>query len=283
MAVGRRLASTTSTPEPSPSFLRRYRRAIIWSSTGLVLGGTLGAMISHTLAPPPHPLPGSHEDAILMHDLETRIENEFKVKVLRGKCTAAAANLRGEDGSWRELPAKSANTPLSGEAMAGARGVGVERLFWNEKDKELVAVVWFGGATSGWPGVVHGGCIAIMMAEKMALAARLMRAGASSPLSQEVLTADGELDAVEVTYKKPTYANAFYVVRMLPRHGDEAASSHGEVEVDGVLETLEGKLCVAVTGVVPVSKSPAAANTAVLDVGRARSWIGWPSRSQASP
>lgn len=281
--AGQRFASSTTTSSPSPSLLRRYRRAIIWSSTGLALGGTLGAVLSHTLAPPPHPAPGTHEDAILMHDLETRIDNEFKVKVLRGKCTAAAANLRGEDASWRELPANVADTPLSGTAMAGARGVGVERLFWNEKGSELVAVVWFGGATSGWPGVVHGGCIATLMAEKMALAARLTRVAAGGRLSQEVLAADGELEAVEIGYKKPTYANAFYVVRMLPRHGDEAGGSGDEVEVDGVLETLEGKLCVAVTGIVPVSKVRVAASAPVMDVGRAKSWVGWPSRSQLSP
>lgn len=155
----------------------------------------------------------------------------------------------------------------------------MERLFWNAKEKELVAVVWFGGATSGWPGVTHGGCIATVMTEKMALAARLAKA--TGEVSRELVTASADVEDLQVTYKKPTYANAFYVVRMLPRHGEESSVNAGEVEVDGVLETLEGKLCVATTGTVPVSGIQS--TTQAPGVGRAKTWIGWPSRSQPSP
>ncbi|KAF1348629.1 hypothetical protein BDV97DRAFT_188890 [Delphinella strobiligena] len=274
-----RPASTTTTTTPTPTFLTRNRRAIIWSSTSLALGLSLGSLVSHTIAPPPHPYPHTHQDQILMQDLDTRIDAEFKTKVLRGKCTAAAANLRGEAASWSELPAAPTEAAFVGNALAGARGLGVERLFWNAKEKELVAVVWFGGAMSGWPGVTHGGCIATVMTEKMALAARLARA--EGEVSREVVAGSADIEEMTVTYKKPTYANAFYVVRMLPRHGEESGARDGEVEVDGVLETLEGKLCVATTGTVPVSGIQGTTQTPV--VGRAKSWIGWPSRSQPSP
>ena len=212
-----------------------------------------------------------------MHDLETRIDDEFKVKVLRGKCTAAAANLRGADGSWRELAPESSHTSLVNESLAGARALGVERLFWNEKAQELVAVVWFGGATSGWPGVTHGGCIAIVMGEKMALAARLAKHGLEA---QRPGVESTEANHVDVTYKKPTYANAFYVVRMLPRVAEDLPSTNGDVEVAGTLETLDGKICVAVSGLVPVSGITTSSNASFASTSRAKSWIGWPSRSQ---
>ncbi|GAB7346640.1 hypothetical protein MBLNU459_g1774t2 [Dothideomycetes sp. NU459] len=240
-----RLLTSTAAPKPAPSALRRYRRAILWSSLGLAVGWTSGAFVSHTISPPEFPLPGSREDAVLMHDLEGLLDGEFKVKVLRGKCTAAAANLRGDEGAWRELAAGSANASLVQETLAGARGLGAERVFWNEKEKELVAVVWFGGAMSGWPGVAHGGGIATVLCEKMALAARLAKGGMGSEQSQEVLTTSSEPKKMEFTYKKPTYANAFYVVRAFPRYGPEyggvlGSNPEGEVEVDANIETLDG-------------------------------------------
>ena len=62
-----------------------------------------GTLVSHTIAPPPHPEPGSAGDAILMRDLQARMDDEFKVKVLRGKVGAAPAKLRGDEGFWREI------------------------------------------------------------------------------------------------------------------------------------------------------------------------------------
>lgn len=169
------------------------------------------------------------------------------------------------------------------DALGGARGLGAERVFWNQKEHELVAVVYFGGALSGWPGVTHGGCIATVLAEKMALAARLAAGKGGARVTEEVVAAAADVKVVELSYKKPTYANAFYVVRMLPRDAEETGALLGEVEVEGTLETMEGKLCVAVTGTVPVGEGDAAGLGApIAVVQRAKSWIGWPSRSDVS-
>lgn len=254
-----RYNSTTTPPSPAPSFLRRYRRAILWSSLSLALGGMLGTLVSHTIAPPPHPMPGTHEDSILMHDLEAQIDSEFKVTVLRGKCNPAAAKYLGQDATWREIRpggGVAREGRMTHDAMAGARGLGVERVFWNGKAKELVAVVWFGGSVTGWPGVVHGGAIATAMAEKMALAARLVREPAAA--DEGAPAAYPEPTELEITYKKPTYANAFYVVRATPRYapteglGTLIGSLGEEIEVEGTLETMDGKLCVHTSGAVPV-------------------------------
>ena len=56
---------------------------------------------------------------------------------------------------------------LTGESLAGSRGLGVQRAFWNAETKELVAVVWIGGALSGWPGLAHGGAIATIFEDCM--------------------------------------------------------------------------------------------------------------------
>lgn len=245
----------------------------------------MGAMVTHTLSPPPFPVPGSHDNAILMHDLEARLDGEFKVKVLRGKCTAAAANLRGDEGAWKELPTGSANSVLVQEALSGIRALGVERVFWNDKEKELVAVVWFGGAMSGWPGVTHGGGIATVLAEKMALAAGLAKGGPGSEQTLETLTTNSEPKKVEFTYKRPTYANAFYVVRAFPRYGPEyggvlGSRSDSEIEVDANVETLDGLVCVQSRASIPTADIKTSTQASLQVSGEAKGWIGWKSRSE---
>ncbi|KAI5195257.1 hypothetical protein E4T39_08314 [Aureobasidium subglaciale] len=272
----RRASTLESKPNSAPSLLRKYRGIILWTSIGLAVGGTTGTIVSHTIAPPPHPLPGTHEDGVLMQDLNTRIDSEFKVKVLRGKCTAVAASLRGDEGVWRELDPKTLDGSLVNDSLAGARSLGVQRVFWNEKEHELVAVVWFGGAMSGWPGVTHGGGIATVLADKMALAARLAKGIAPA---QDSSVGPSEPTRLDLTYKKPTYANAFYVVRAVPKYGAFESSSPDDMEVEAQLETLDGKVCVLVKGTVPVSEGTGAIKSSMQSLTPAKSWLGWTSRS----
>lgn len=240
----------------------------------------MGTIVSHTIAPPPHPLPGTHEDGILIHDLNARIDSEFKVKVLRGKCTAVAASLRGDEGAWKELDPKTLDGSLVGEALSGARALGVQRVFWNAKEHELVAVVWFGGAMSGWPGVTHGGGIATVLADKSVLAARLAKGIAPA---QDSSLAGSDPTRLDLTYKKPTYANAFYVVRAVPRYGAfETSGSIDDIEVDTQLETLDGTICVQLKSVVPVADvQDSAIKSSIKSLTPAKSWLGWTSRSDA--
>jgi acyl-coenzyme A thioesterase PaaI-like protein len=147
-------------------------------------------------------------------------------------------------------------------------------VFWNQKEHELVAVVWFGGAVSGWPGVAHGGAIATVMADKIALAASLVNGDDAAADAYP-----SEPTRLDLTYKKPTYANDFYVVRAKPRHVDSASLSAGHVQVHAQLETLDGTICVLVDGDVPVSEAKGTVKTAVKSLTPAKSWMGWTSRS----
>ncbi|TIA15651.1 hypothetical protein D6C80_05006 [Aureobasidium pullulans] len=272
----RKASTLDRSPNTAPSLFRKYRGIILWTSIGLAVGGTTGTIVSHTIAPPPHPLPGTHEDGILMQDLNTRIDSEFKVKVLRGKCTAVAASLRGDEGVWRELDPTTLDGSLVSDSLSGARSLGVQRVFWNEKEHELVAVMWFGGAMSGWPGVTHGGGIATVVADKMVLAARLAKGIAPA---QDASVGPTEPTRLDLTYKKPTYANAFYVVRAVPRYGAFETASANDIGVDAQLETLDGTVCVQVKGVVPVSEGESAITSSIKSLTPAKSWLGWTSRS----
>ncbi len=103
-----------STPPPAqPTFLRRNRTVLLWTTLSLTLGLIAGNTTQHIIAPPPMPEPGTHEDGILIADLNQRIDSDFKVKVLRGKCLGVAKQLKGSSSeaeagrrSYLALPAK---------------------------------------------------------------------------------------------------------------------------------------------------------------------------------
>ena len=225
----------------------------------------------HTISPPPLPEIGTREDGILMADLNQRIDEEFKVKVLRGKCLGVAKQLKGEQGGWVEVvtlpPELNENKRREDGLVAqmqGAKGLAVERMFWDRGEEKLVAIVWFGAALCGWPGVTHGGAIATAMAEKLSLAAALADKSSSDVLAAATpqrlpgtgnhakMLAPAETPAepaqLSIGYLKPTYANQFYVVRVKPALPLEEESEltpepYGGAEYEATLETQDGKVC----------------------------------------
>ncbi|KAF4551629.1 Hypothetical protein D9617_12g035170 [Elsinoe fawcettii] len=161
------------------------------------------------------------------------------------------------------------------EALAGSRGLAVERAFWNKKETELVAVVYLGKGLCGWPNTVHGGFIATLMGERLGMAAELLRTEAL-PNSKQREGGKGEgeeadwrdLSELEIQYKKPTYAGQFYVVRAIPRMTEDGKG----IDIEGVLETLEGKVTVQVHGKAAVVES-----APIPETNRAswRKWLRW--------
>ncbi|KAK3071396.1 hypothetical protein LTR53_008708 [Teratosphaeriaceae sp. CCFEE 6253] len=316
----RRAESTTTLPPPPPppNFFRRNRSPLLWATLGLTLGWMGGNMAMHIVAPPPMPEAGSHEDRMLMADLNQRMDAEFKVKIMRGKCLGVAKQLKGSsEAGWVEIV-----RPLGGEGkqaddggeglvaqMQGAKGLGAERLFWNREEQKLVAVVWFGAALSGWPGVAHGGVIATALTEKTALAAalaqgmggdsksaaatpqRLPGTGSHAKMLAPAVQPD-EPAQLSLSYVKPTHANRFYVIRVSPSIDLEDDPQHivpaeptGGHEYEATLETPEGQICVKAKAKFAPSSALRRAEDEVM--GLAKSGYAefkktlWPSR-QAS-
>lgn len=259
-----------SLPAPRRSFFRRNRGNIVLASLALALGSAGGNFAVHSFAPPPMPEPGTHGDAVLLADINRRIDEDFKVKVLRGKCLGVPAQLRGEMGGWVELVPDERQEMKPGwiASLGGAKGLSVERLFWSQDEAKLVAVIWFGGSLSGWPGVTHGGVIATQLAEKCGLAAALAGGSlgdVSSAAIPQRLPGTGnhakmllpppayeEPKQLSLSYVKPTYANAFYVVRVSPtlrldqepEHVVPPEPASGTHEWEATLETLDARVLV---------------------------------------
>ncbi|EMC94860.1 hypothetical protein BAUCODRAFT_36137 [Baudoinia panamericana UAMH 10762] len=167
--------------------------------------------------------------------------------------------------------------------MRGFPALGVERLFWDRQEHTLVAIIRFGPALSGWPGVTHGGAIATVLAEKMALAAslsspsladdagtgsvgvseaavpqRMPGVGGHAKMFAPSLTqgSGGEQLSLSLSYVKPTYANNVYVVRVSPSidlaqeekphvvPDEPMGSSAAGTEYEATLETMDGRILV---------------------------------------
>lgn len=306
------LGQSASAPK---GFFRRHRRTA-WITGATLSGGLLGSFIFHSIAPPPMPEPGSHEDSVLMADLTRRIDDEFKVKVLRGKCLGVSKQLRGVEGGWVEIVPRptEAGSPEAGEkkgllaSLEGAKGLGVERLFWDRGEQMLVAVVWFGGSLSGWPGVTHGGVIATELAEKFALAESLAStpAAVSAAAIPQRLPGTGnhaqmpfpvdpldEPAQLSLSYVKPTYANGFYVVRISPSAPIEENPKRivpsepiGGHEYEATIETMDARICVKAKAKFAPSTKLQRAEAQVKDTANAsyetfKEWM-WPSRQKAS-
>ncbi|KAK4548170.1 hypothetical protein LTR36_010039 [Oleoguttula mirabilis] len=273
-----------------------------------------GNLVMHTLAPPPLPEARTHEDSILIADLNKRIDEDFKVKVLRGKCLGVAKALKGAKGGWVEIvppPAEEARVLRDGlvHHTQGAKGLGVERLFWDRGEHMLVAIVWFGGALSGWPGVTHGGAIATALSDKLALAASLAagkRSHFSAAATPQRLPGTGnhakmfaptttpeEPAQLSLSYLKPTLANNFYVIRVQPSLEMDQDPKEivppepkGGHEYEATLETLDARTCVKAKATFAASSSVQQTEENAVVAAKAsyvefKEWL-WPSRQRNS-
>jgi hypothetical protein len=171
----------------------RIRWSYLWYASILALGITTGLGARHFAAPLGLPPSGTPEDLLILDSLSQDIDALEIVQSLRAQsynlhndtALRSGPGLRGSGGGGRKISAYKGWVELDldlgrregkdGEkkegmlgVMSGTRGLGVQRAFWSEETREMVAVVWIGGGLAGWPGVAHGGAIATVFEEVMA-------------------------------------------------------------------------------------------------------------------
>ncbi|KAF2447030.1 hypothetical protein P171DRAFT_356218 [Karstenula rhodostoma CBS 690.94] len=282
-----RFASSQSTAAPSSTAAPKPRRSrLLYAWYGIVLfGGVSAGLTVRNFVGPSLPVPGSREDRLLLDALASDAEQLDVVKFIRSQIAPVdESSDSSERNGWVELDIKTHITEskddegkqtrtLTGQALAGSKGLGVQRAFWNADTKELVAAVWIGSAMSGWPMMAHGGGIATIFEDCM---------------SRMVAGPDASIDSIpqptsiSVTYAKPTYSTNFYILRAnysrphlpqaappvdpepqpakswLPSWKDltkkeQPTDTKKTVEIIGTLESVDGELCVRVKGTFPVS------------------------------
>jgi acyl-coenzyme A thioesterase PaaI-like protein len=178
------------------------------------------------------------------------------------------------DPAWQSWDAYESFSPeqraqhITAGALAGSRGVGgYQRIFYHPASGEFVSIIYFGAATTGWPGVVHGGCLATILDESCGRAAFKQWGGKP-----------GVTASLTLEYKRVTLANGFYVVRVRPRAEEDLPESergkrHYKCFVDATVED-------AATGTVTVTAE-------ALFVGgqgkrKKKSLVSWGGEAQES-
>ena len=267
-----------SVPSPPSSTIVRkeiFTGLRVAGGVCLVLGLLAGWAFDTLVNPSPPPEPGSREDEATVRMIRQTAE---KLPVVQ------SLSFDEEWTSWEAysgIAEKAKLCRITTGPLAGSRGVGAyQRVFHNTNTGEVVVVIWLGSATTGWPGVVHGGCLATIMDEclgRTAIACFEERTGVTARL--------------EMKYVSPAPSNAFFVVRTVPEieggeeHGivgetGEEKGSYGgsgwfdlasfrggnaanksekpqgrkKLWVSGRLETVEGKVCVEARGLFVVPK-----------------------------
>ncbi|KAI1764885.1 HotDog domain-containing protein [Hypoxylon sp. FL1150] len=229
-------------PQPQSNPPRRRRRGLYHSAVFLLIGISLGTLLRYALAPPPRPARGSHADVVVT----AKIHEDGLALPLVQQLSADPAWASWD--AYAGLPSRRASSRITSGPLAGSQGLAFQRIFHNRTTGELVSVVYFGPATTGWPGVVHGGALATVLDETLGRCAILKfpaRTGVTARL--------------ELTYKAPTITSRFYVVRARPavaenREGGDKSKSDRKMWVEGTLETLDGKACVRAKALFVVPK-----------------------------
>ncbi|KAF2708297.1 hypothetical protein K504DRAFT_382369 [Pleomassaria siparia CBS 279.74] len=285
-----RFNSTASNPltstKPAPNF---FRLSYLWYGLVLATGASAGFALRNFAAPPALPTPGSKEDTIALSALSKDIDKLDIVTFMRSLCAPLPSTTpsdtpsdapEGEKKDWVELHFKRNITEspddedkmtriVTQQTMAGSQGLGIQRAFWNTVTRELIAVVWIGGALAGWPTVAHGGAIATIFEDAMS------RMVAGPSVSLDSMPSPSSLS---ITYAQPTNVLNFYILRAnyqkprIPVPVPEPAPAKSwlsfwkddtkkepqmeapsAVEIVATLESIEGKYCVRAKGTFPAS------------------------------
>ena len=190
---------------------------VIFLSLGYVSGQTFSLFI----VPPPLPKLGSQEDEAYLHQL-----------AVEGGQLPIVQELQHHPEDWQELNVAIDSEPLSSKlsgssstaftqlhasklvrSIKGSFGIGYYRMFWNVKEKRIVTIVHLGVSLSGWPSIVHGGCLATLLLENMESLVFLVR-GATGTQSKQINTQQySYVRGMQLKYKRPTHSERFYIIR----------------------------------------------------------------------
>ncbi|RKF71082.1 putative thioesterase family protein [Golovinomyces cichoracearum] len=249
---------------------KSYLRPYIYAALFFAIGTLAGNFVCTIIIPPVPPEPESLEDRLMIEYLHTQAEKLPLVQSLRSDGTWTNVNVKKIGSSSNETGAENDNKEGEKERLkrrltigplAGSRALGgYQQIFRNSETGEIINIVWFGAALSGWPGVTHGGLLATVLDETLG------RCAMGFLESRTAVTANLQLD-----YLKPVLTNGFFVIRTTPLKEDDKQKnvangeamekyenkkvSHSRKQwVTGSLETVTGDTCVRAKALFVVPK-----------------------------
>ncbi|KKK18441.1 hypothetical protein P175DRAFT_0442156 [Aspergillus ochraceoroseus IBT 24754] len=232
---GSRHASTNTNPTthgvtPEPS---RWPRRLIYAGIFGGLGLAAGKWMDNKLAVPP--FPGTGEDERKMEEIRRTFEHGLPiVKQLREDPDYREADVYGNY-LEEELRQRITSGPLR-----GSRGLAMQKVFWNDKEKKAVNVVFLGSGTEGWPTIVHGGLLGTILDEHLARVA-----------IQNLPERTGVTANLDINYRGLVYSGNFYTIYATL---DQERSTDRKAYVTGEIRDPLGKLCVQASGLFVVPR-----------------------------
>ncbi|KAK3940595.1 putative mitochondrial membrane protein FMP10, partial [Diplogelasinospora grovesii] len=220
---------------------RRMRRArrLFFAAACILLGATVGIRISYLVNGIP---PAALRDAAPGTPAERRIQQHWRSRVEKQLPQLRAMDADPEWESWDAYdtlsPEHKAQHMTAG-ALGGVTGVGLcQRVYHHKPTGQLVSVIVFGPATTGWPATVHGGLLATILDESCGRAAFKQWGGAS-----------GMTAKLDLTYRTRTKIGAPYLILVAPRPDEKLPESergkrHYKCWVDAEIRDADGRVCV---------------------------------------
>ncbi|KAJ6003179.1 hypothetical protein N7451_005726 [Penicillium sp. IBT 35674x] len=224
--------ASTAAPQTS-SGRSRWTRRLIYASIFGALGVAAGGVLDSKISLPPQP--GSPEDEIFMKEIQRVYERGLPiVQELRNNPDYE------ESGVYQGMPETSKAHRLTSSALAGSRGIALQRVFSNDKEKKVVSVVYLGPGLEGWPTMVHGGALGTVIDENMGRAA-----------IRHFPERTGVTANMNINYRRPVYSGLFYTFHT---RLDQERSTDRKAYTICEVRDLTGQVCVEATGLFVVPK-----------------------------
>ncbi|KAF7582864.1 hypothetical protein FOB63_002945 [Clavispora lusitaniae] len=143
--------------------------------------------------------------------------------------------LEGAEGKLVKGQAEYLSPDFTNHTLAHPGGILVKPvIFHNHITNETVTIVHMGYKLCGYPFIVHGGIIATLLNECFKRCASL------SASTQSSLKDDYMIDSLGISYKSPSFANQFFVVKTRV----ESRNSNDSLVLKSVIENENGKVVV---------------------------------------
>ncbi|KIW09477.1 uncharacterized protein PV09_00356 [Verruconis gallopava] len=211
----RRFASSEPLTYRPRSKIRPFMWALVFGCTGFLVGKSMALAVK----------------------LFDSIERDSEEDILLLKAIVLAADgipfvqemLKHEgdvEWDWNEISLypQEGDTVIN-QTLRGSMGLVTPRAFWNEKEKELVMAVYYGGALCGWPGIAHGGCTATVLLEGMGRALNCLTGGRQSIRPPEP-------SELSLTYLKPVHAQNYYLLKAKLKAPEESIEPQTNISAD---------------------------------------------------
>ncbi|PLN75817.1 thioesterase family protein [Aspergillus taichungensis] len=228
--ASRNASSVAPNPTTEPS---KWPRRLVYAAIFGSLGTFAGKWMDEKVSAPPRP--GSEEDRRRLEDIHHVYEHQLPiVKKLRNNPDYI------EDNVYVNYSDDDKMKRFTSGLLRGSRGVAFQKIFWNDKEKKAVNIVYLGTGIEGWPTVVHGGALGTIIDE------HLGRAAVRHLPERTGVTAN-----LEINYRAPVFSGHFYTFYATL---DQERSTDRKAYVTGEVRDPMGQVCAQASGLFVVPK-----------------------------